>query len=584
MGGQRSSLGVALIALSCSCVNEVPGALPADIVYVAAVDVVSASPLYRVPAGGGVPFTVSEGALLYGWTEEELALYKPPSDEALRTRPLMHKATICDPTLPPPSYSKVFRNQDKVLEDAPATYELSAEWIGCPSRSADDYLADVVSAPIYRRTDVRLDGCRATMRFEDCGVPLTGYIQPNGDACFIAPECEIKSTSDHTHFATLSCAHPSQPCVVELHDKNALQPPPYVPCVDSSCRTRIFTSSVAAVPDPPNRLDPTELHSGYLIDLALYPDRAVVLFRDQYYEDYCMYGVGSYFAVVDLETMVKTATQTAPVCSQLIAPAGEYLLSAAWDFPPVFSVHDRSGMTVTSTALYWQPIEPRDPFALIKGIAYLETSSVALVALAEANNFAEARIMAFRIPDLTLIASATLPGSPVSMTPAGPNRVLLTDDGKDTSFWVDFNDDRLTVSGIVTELIGPASVGALSYSPTYKAAVISGVTGSPSLHLNGIEQTFLNAVAYTIDGSPTSAIEIPTSPPSIAVLLYALEDGVPSSYLSFAHVTDSLRFEPRIARLGPGIATRLQLDDRKRLWFLSPWTGELTRLSARSAR
>lgn len=585
MAGGRAPVGFTLIALFCSaafgCVYEARGTLPEDIAYVAAVDAVSASPLFRVPTGGGVPFTVGDGAQLYGWTEDQLALYEPPNDEALRTRPLMHPATICDPVLPQPAFSKVFRNESKTLEDLAPVHTLTAEWIGCPSRTADDYLADVISAPIYRRTDVLLDGCRATMRFEDCGVALAGRIQPDGDACFFAPECELKETFDHAHFATVSCAHPSQPCVAELHDKNKLRPAPYVPCADASCRTNVFAVPPEAVPDPPNRLTPDVLTSGYLLDLALFADRAVVLYRDQRYDDYCDVSVASHFAILDRETMQKIGDQPAPLCSQLIAPAGEYLLSASWTFPPVFSLHDRLGTTVTSTALYWAP---NDQYALIKGIAFIETASIALVALAEAEEFNEARIIALRVPDLSFVAEAVLPGSPVAMVPAGENRVLLTDDGKDTSFWVDVIGDRLSVSAIVIELLGPASVGALAYAPTYRAALISGVTGSPSLHLNGIENTFLSAVSYAIDGSPTSAIELPTSPPSIAALLYAREGGVASSYLSFAHVTDSLRFEPRAARVGGGIATRLQLDEQQRLWFLSPWTGEVTRLTAPAAR
>lgn len=582
------------LALSAGCF---PGCVPrkssadltSDVAYVAALDALTVSPLLRVTEGGSVPFTVSSSVTLYGWTREQIASLLPPDDEKLRTIPLLHKVFPCDPELPAPIYARVINEErELVFVDPPKASMLTADWIGCPNPTAeptvvDTYRAEVRSAPLFRTTETTVNGCRTSMVVEECEPVLTGRIAPDGRACFTGPGCmEQRYDHESTHYSTVHCTAPMRGCNIDLHDTTLVDPFPYASCEegDPSCRAQYFDPANARGPrlsdHAPMSLDNSYLKWGFGEDLALFEDHAVVVYRDGQNDNYCPpAGVESYLVSLDLESLeVSTPTVTYP-CTVKIARTGRRLLTATATFPPRVSLLDEHGTTITSTTIDWGANTP-----LMTGLVHLATSSVAIVSFIEANEYVHAMLVALKEPELKEVARVEFDGLPVSIVQSDTNQVLLADDRADSAVWIDFLGDHFEFAKEAPEFATGANFADATYSPAYRAAVISTISINPSLHLNRIDIHLSAAVSFMVRGAPTSALEIPTTPPSIAAAIYSpAMDGTSTLYLSIAHVTDELRFEARAVKVGRGIGTRLQLDMKQRLWMLVPWSGEVVRLS-----
>jgi hypothetical protein len=473
----------------------------------------------------------------------------------------------------------------------------------CTSRARRD--ADECSFSID------LSACAAEQSIDGDFGTITGSIDPSGGVHLDVPpppvECSAMPALPHAA-ASLTCDAPR------------------------SCGISVFTSiteplfevkTATVIPDVHYESGAPGLYSdllqlGYLAELAILPDRAVVSSFGGAHNDSgeraCTVPTPTTLHFLDLETMEEIGTAMGPPCLTRIVPSrtddgfiglsshpsadrqstvfelGRYTKTGAKVFGKDFPIPLAVG---TENFAYWsagfvETLEDPPRLAALFGAAYRA---------GEGHDAGHDYLDLFRTSDFEHVAHYDLrvfahdrPTCVHSLAAVPTGTVAWTEDNGDFVRWLDQPDRALIADG---------DPGEIAHHPMSDRVLVPSSDRFHAMFAGGREDrqggvAIDRVFPYERDIAMFASIPWP-SDPSLAISAGSTKVSLPNGGREAFAVVELFdpgsrsrsiapRFVPGSQLIGQGIVRRLIADAKGRVWMLLPWTGHVVRVEPRKAR
>lgn len=591
------ALGPALFG-SCKPAAALVADAPADVEWIALLTLdasgalIHATPLARWSPGAALPVVTrgDGGTLVVGWTTRALADAGAPLDDAALLREPLIASAGCAPSLPSARWAASWTGDALSTFGVGGVPRLGAAWLGglCPSTTADRLSLDVGCLSTYCERRVTATGpCTFDLDATECGIGVIGaVVDRSGAVCLdftrVGWTC-ARRADDTTSNGPYLCTHPSE-CALDAYVAPEGARPPF-----SVDRVRVAGGEVPYIPRGWERralLSPERAEGGYVYDLALIGDRAVVSVVVGPPDEECTLERSDQaeLRIVDLETMATVATVPARTCyGELLAvPGTSDFLATSLDEDGVWRIErfDREGARVRTGTI--AEIEPPQPWVRrVEQLAWLADGRVgALFRGTLATDTTSTTISVHDLDTLAQVDRIELPELRRSWVIRGyGERTLVLSHESRTVGWLDPRSRRFTTAAI------------LQFESLETDALLDGVWHEPSQRIvvvgAGLNTLFTVAASGEVTRHTTFAdgralVALAEWPPDDALLFVTgtLHRGLGDVVASATFFdTRTRRFLPGTYELGDGTARRIQRDAEGRLWMILPWGGELLRLT-----
>lgn len=604
---------VALGPGGCPTAAPLGGNAPAELRFAAvlALDagggVARSTALVAWPPGRPLPLAVptDADAVVLAWSEADLAaagLLEPARTAG--SAPLV-AAEGCTPRLPAPSWGRRWGRDGARSEVDGAAWPLTAPWVASACGLEEVEIAAQVSCVVPRCAPAvtPIAPCRFRLDLTACGLPapadrasLEATVDATGRLCVESRDpswrCEAETPGPDVD-ASLSCAAPD--CALELY----LDPAGRPPSLDVA-RVRVHPNAEPYLDDGVKEIPlfmPATGMSGYLHEVLRRGDRLYVsgVPDDRRPRAVCPSFIQhSALRILDADTGRTIRTATAPDCLDALAvdPLGDGLLAlVAVDETWSLARIDAEGRFVAtaSTALGLRWVAPEGGTPLRRGYFVVPVPELGLglagFGVAPTGMTPWSELVVFRLDSLR-------PEAPVHLSvPSRPFRAAALGDGlvavqlaeSRQVLRVDLSQPRPFERPLTVDLPGDLEIRA-----SLQGTVWDPETGRLWMTAHG------RAELLAVDPGTGAVDEWALFDRDVVALSALRWPGRPGRWLVGASTfaewravlvffdEDAGRFELPTHLVGHGVVTDLvPHPDGRSVWALSPWTGELLRVSLR---
>jgi hypothetical protein len=594
----RATWAVALAALGCSSSVEdrfvrLPD-LPPDVAYVGAIAEdesgahLRATGLIRVDATRPLNLDrIAEERFAFvrivGFTEAELAMTSPPTDDVLENSPLRPLDVECAPLLPAAAFDARFDAQGAPAPASARPLNMDYLYDVCPN--VEENIVLDVQCRLTPCPGISIQrGCALQLDLTSCGFGrFTGRVHWTGDVCLIPErtDCRVTASAPPSK-GTITCST-DPPCTAEV----------YAPTEEIPLDVTRHEIVAGAEPQVESRLldlrlRPWHARTGYIAHAAQLNDRLVVATHDGRFQHgaECVDFNPGRFVILDLTTGETAATSTAPPCATHVVPdpLRNTFVAPIGVLVPEVARFSRDGALIARAPMmlpdvddrYYAPraaaaVEETDEAVIAYGWARREEDDVfGLVLAAVHRETLASRVLAERVGFVGW--SLAVGEGAIAIPNDNPNNI---------SFFDPVSGGEELVADIAH--IGSVSVGNISYVTELRRFTLAVTIEEPTLHVyaNGSAARRTNHF-FEHEAAPLWAASWPGDR---SLMLVAAASWMPrpphDAYLAFY---DPARgFLPGAKQIGFGVIGTI-VDAEDALWMTLPWEGTVIRVRPAGAR